>query len=85
MHKANKKSQSQNTAQLDKMKPFELIGQQAASPLIKVVCRIFQLTLTPPPTDTQFSLSAPVRSGVGYKLNPNHKEVWWTGALRKML
>lgn len=79
MHKANKKSQSQNTAQLDKTKPFDLIGQQAASPLIKVVCRVFQLTLTALPTDMQFSLSAPVRSRVGYKLNPNHKGVRWTG------
>ena len=43
----DEKSQSQNTAQLDKMEPFELIGQQAASLLIKVDCRIFQLTFKP--------------------------------------
>ena len=59
------------------MKPFELIGQQAVSPLIKVVCRIFQLTLTPPPTHTLFS--APARGLMGYKLNPNHKEVQGLG------
>lgn len=34
--------QNQNISQLDKMKPFELISQQATLPLIKVVYRIFQ-------------------------------------------
>lgn len=75
--------QGQNISPMDTVKSSELTGLQPTLPLIKVVCRIFQLTLTSLPTHTLSPLPAPGRGCMGSKLSPGQKEVRLMGLWEK--